>query len=357
MLNFLIFLAVICIILEAISLRNALHGVSYSCVPSRDVIDPGEEFEVVTVLQNNKLSPVSYLEVMQQLPSEINLNAYLGRFVSEPQISRLYSSCYIMPRQKLTRTIKATLPKRGRYFMQGATLSGGDLLGLRQTQKEISFFHEIVVLPKAIEAQSVENALGGFLGDVSVSRFILEDPILVTALGEYTGREPMKTIDWKHSASLGKLMVKKFDYTVENSVTVMLNAESRSNSARETCFSLTRNVIEQLEARGVKYSFITNATTAGAIGQWGMIAEGLGAPHAFTILEGLGRATHTTREPFDSMLIRACKVGEQGRAHIIISPDRAALDTAAFARLNSLSGGRIFAICASDITQKKEAAI
>lgn len=351
MLELIIFVALIAVVLEAISLRGALRNVTYTCKPSQSVVDPNEEFAIITVLENNKFMPVSYLEVMQQLPCEIKLNAYLGRFLSEPQISRLYSSCYIMSRQKLTRTILAALPERGRYFMQGATLGGGDLLGLRKITKEISFFREIVVLPARLDAPKVDNALGGFLGDVSVSRFILEDPVLIAGVSEYTGREPMKTIDWKHSASLGRLMVKKFDYTVENSVTVILDVESKernSYSARETCFSLARSVIEQLETRGVKYAFMTNATTAGAIGQWSAVSEGLGGAHASTILEGLGRATHIVREPFLQMIARACQKSERGRAHIIVSTDKRAATDAEFDKLRMVSDGRVFVVCAED---------
>ena len=49
-------------------------------------------------------------------------------------------------------------------------------------------------------ADSSADVLSGFLGDVSVRRFIYEDPVLTTGFREYTGREPMKHISWTQSA-------------------------------------------------------------------------------------------------------------------------------------------------------------
>jgi len=354
LLIFLILLAFCAVGCELLSLRRGLKGVSYTCRPSVSVVEPGEEFELETVISNNKWTPVSFLEVVQALPHDIQLNAYLGRFRSEPVVSWLYSTCYLGSRQRLTRRVKASLPQRGRRLISDAQITAGDLLGLRRRSQTVSVFHEIVALPRRTAAPDLSQALGGFLGEVSVRRFILEDPMLTVGARDYTGREPMKAVSWKHSLRAGKLMVKEFDYTVENFVTVVLNAEGGEPETLERCFSLARMAVEQLEARGLSYGFLTNAATAGAIGRWSEVSAGLGAGHARAILEGMGRATYDVQEPFETLALRAARRSEQGRAHIIVTPGRLQETDPALAPLRRQSDGRIFILSALDLPAEPE---
>lgn len=346
---FLLFLLIVCALLcELVSVKSALSRVSYSCRPSQSVVEPGEEFQLLTIIQNGKWLPVSYLEVVQNLPHDICLNAYLGHFQSDPTVCRLYSSCFLGPRQKLTRRIRASLPQRGRRIISDATITGGDLLGFTSRFRNVPLFYEIVVLPARVEEPALSRALGGFLGDVSVQRFILEDPMLTIGAREYTGREPMKSISWKHSVRTGHLMVKELDHTVENTVTVLLNVEGGSHEELERCFSLTRMVLEALEKRGFSCSFLTNAATAGAIGQWNQVSDGLGSGHTRTILEGLGRATYDVREPFSSLVNRAVRGARDGQAHILITPAPLQRSDAFLAPLFQQSQGRLFIINARE---------
>lgn len=354
MLIFLILLVLCAAGCELLSLRQGLKGVGYACRPSVSVAEPGEEFELETVISNDKWLPVSFLEAVQALPHDIQLNAYLGRFHSEPLVSRLYSTCYLGPRQKLTRRVKASLPQRGRRLISDAQIAAGDLLGLSRRSQTVPIFHEIVVLPRRIDAPDLSQALGGFLGEVSVRRFILEDPMLTVGARDYTGREPLKAVSWKHSLRAGKLMVKEFDYTVESSVTVVLNVEGGDGEGLERCFSLARMAVEQLEARGLSYGFLTNAATAGAIGRWSEVSAGLGAGHARAILEGMGRATYDLQEPFATLALRAARRSEQGRAHIVVTPGRLLETDPVLAPLRRQSDGRIFILSALDLPAEQE---
>ena len=56
-----------------------------------------------------------------------------------------------------------------------------------------------------------------------MNRFIMEDPVLRLGYRDYTGREPIKQISWTQTARMGRMMVSCQDYTVERTVTVMLN--------------------------------------------------------------------------------------------------------------------------------------
>lgn len=362
MIYIVLFLIIIALILKDYSLKNVLKDVTYDSQAVNKVVEPGEEFSVITTLHNNKWMPVTYIRMSEMIPAAMRVTGELvQRFYKFSENGRMISSTYLMPYQKYSRQYSAVIDNRGRYFLHGATLYGGDLFGIDETVEHATIMGEIVVLPKSIPSKRLDAVLGGFLGDYSVNRFIMEDPILTIGFRDYTGREPMKNINWPQSLKSNKLMVKNFDHTTDLSVTVILNVECSEdgktiNSAlMESAFSVARHVCEYLEGKRIKYSFTTNATAAGAVGHWNTVMEGLGQSHLYTIIEGLGRATYDSTERFSSLLQKAAFHSEKGRAHIVITPDILDCWQPALSRLSSACDGHLFVIRSKDyIAAKKE---
>ena len=215
---FILFIVVTAVIFEVISLRRVLKNVTCTIETSKKVVDPGEVFEVVTTIENNKLLPVTSLRVCENVPEEITYAedeleydiAIKHNKMSNATVAEWKT--YLMPKQKLTKRVPVMIERRGRYFFSGATVYGGDFLGFSETAEGYYGMNEVVVLPRKIECSAEIEALGGFLGDVSVRRFIMEDPVLTLGYREYTGNEPMRAISWTQSARMGNLMVKNYDH-------------------------------------------------------------------------------------------------------------------------------------------------
>ncbi|MCL2126126.1 MAG: DUF58 domain-containing protein [Oscillospiraceae bacterium] len=309
----LIVLAVVAFIVERWSIVNALNGVGIDYGSSVPLAAPDEVFDMVSNLTNKSRRFVPFIKASETLPAQIKLHSPDAKISVDFKGDMRHSyTTYLMPRSALRRVEKASISQRGRYMFNSAMLSGGDFLGLNENVKRVSPYSEIVIYPKEYDSGKIGDVLGGFLGDVSVRRFIMEDPVLTAGFREYTGREPMKAISWSQSARAGKMMVRSFDYTTEPSVTVLLNVEcscgedgERAREALiETSYSMTHTVCKILEERRVKYDFYTNATSSGAFSDWSYISEGLGKQHFYTILEGMGRASYRATEPFASAIKR-----------------------------------------------------
>ncbi len=351
-----IILVVIALFVQRYVLNHGIDGVGYSRTVSEPTVEPRQPFDVITCIDNPGWRPIAFIKLRESVPDTMELLSDGLNVIADSRGHKsLVSSIYLMPRQKLTRRFSACLPRRGRYFLRGSQLSGGDFLGLHENTAQYDIFSEIIVVPAPANYDGVLDTLGGFLGDISVSRFIMEDPVLTLGYREYTMREPQKMISWTQSASKNRLMVKKYDYTLELTVTVLLNIDCAARGEEgdrliELCYSLARTVCATLEERGIQYDFITNAMAAGAFSLWSAIGEGLGTKHFMTILEGLGRATYVSSEPFDRTLMRAAQRAQQGRSYIIITPGGA--DGFAYwqARLQDITGGRICVIDAAEVS-------
>ena len=301
-------IVLLAVLFQYLSLKHALDDLHYHYEPSKLLSAPEEVFDMVTTLHNNSRRFIPYVRMIESMPDSATVHLK-GLVIEDYKFMKEIwhiSKVFLMPNNTVVRKIPISFPTRGRYVFSGCELKVGDFLGLKEESTKINPRCEVVVYPESADFNYIITQLGGFFGDMSVRRFIIEDPILTAGFAEYTGREPMKSISWPQSAKSGRMMVKTFDYTTELSVSLVLNIEGSAEEI-EKSLSLTHTVCRILERKKIKYNFYSNLIPTGAKNTWTYIAEGLGTRHFQLILEGLGRATYKSTEPLDKLLSRVPK--------------------------------------------------
>ena len=348
---FLLLLAAVAIVLQRQSLKHCLDGLSCDLKLSRRTVECGEKFQLTSTVTNARRLPVLFLHLSERIPDPLNVELEKTGVKREDRpmpagnrASSLEQTLYIMPRQKVTRTLTASLSARGRYVFRGSRLTAGDLLGLKERQADFPRFREVVVLPPRVDLAELDSAFGNYLGDISVRRFILSDPLLTVGFREYTGREPQRDISWPRSLRDGRLMVKQYDYTAELTVTVILNVASGTREELERAYSLARVVCERLEERRISYSFVTNAYMTSAVGFWSYLGDGLGSHHLNTIVEGLGAASYDCMFSLNKLLDRAARREEKSRGYMLITPPLGREGTALVRSFENETGQRVLVI-------------
>ncbi len=350
---YLLLLVLIALLLQRLSIAHCLDGLSYDMELSKQAVECDEEFEIRTGITNSKAFPVLFLKVTENIPTTLNVKLrdrsvkLIDRqLMGQSRQLSLEQVVYIMQKQRLRRKLCASVPERGRYLFRGASLQAGDLLGLEERSEYFPCLRELVALPKRLDTPDIDSAFGNYLGDVSVRRFILSDPILTVGFREYSGREPQRDISWPRSLRDGRLMVKQYDYTAELTCAVLLNIEGAEPAVIERCYSLARGACEVLEKRRVNYSFLTNACAASAAGIWSYIGSGLGQQHLATILEGMGRATYDSAFSFEKLMLSAVKQAERNCGYVLVSPCLDSSELALLHRLEAQTGQKVFLIYA-----------
>lgn len=329
--------------LEKYSIKHIFDGIGYDIKPSGTLFEIDEAFTLETTITNTRRLPVDFLRSGEIMPDDITLLGGEFTISAYPRGSALISHTYLMPRQKIKRTLKASLPRRGNYFFRGATLTAGSFLGFAEKNKEFHLTREVVAPPKPVATPELTQLLGRFIGDISVNRFIMEDPVLTIGFRDYTDRDPMRSICWKQTARLGKLMVKNYDHTLDLTVTVILNTDSADKEGLETVFSLARSACDFLEASEIPYRLVTNAVVGGTAGR-SLIRDGFGGDHALAVLELLARATYNNNESFVNMLARIAHGAEQGRSHILLAPETIPAITPFLYKLRARTGKEVLLI-------------
>ncbi len=339
----LLFVFVILALLEFLLIRILPPHIKHSSAPDKRNLEPEEELFLISTTENTSLLPAFSVKVREEVPQALISNDPDHPISHDGANCILTSNMSLGPRQKIVKRFPVSFPARGRYLFRGANVLVSDFLGIKEARVSFRQLEEVVVFPKRLETDEMISALGSLMGDVSVRRFIFEDPVLTVGFRDYTGREPMKAINWKQSARMRSLMVNQYDHTTDLSAAVVLNIDygawnTRSTELLEKLFSYTRMVCEALEDKRIRYSFITNAATAGTIGRWNKIEEGLGERHLSIILEGIGRASCNPKESYEYLMGRVLKTAEQGQTYIILTPTREQRCEKEIERLRIISG-------------------
>lgn len=283
-----------------------------------DLAEPGEAIAYTGELSNTWFWPAVYLTFALILPEGAEIAGGDGNHAT----FRLS----LLPHRSSRHTLTFTLPRRGVYRRGRYYLESGDFLGFRSCVEAENFPEAITVMPRRCEETPVIRALGGYIGDISVRRFIIEDPVLTVGVRDYTGREPMKQISWPHSARAGKLMVKNCDHTAELNVAVVLNMASGAAAEKEKSMEIVRTVCEQLEKQRIPYRFLSN-------GDAGSRKAGFGRAHFRAVMQDLGRSQLICHTSFDALVERCLREHRQNRGYILVTPPLTAENRASLDRL------------------------
>ncbi len=315
--------ALLVTVLEWASIRRGFDCLEVELAFSKQLVEPGESFQLEVTLTNSRRSFFPFIRVEIPLPEGCSPDIPESRIYRDSR-GRVYVdfTTWVAPRQRMRREFPISFCERGRYLIQKLSLQGGDFLGLNTTGSEKLLLAELVVMPREARQAAVDEALGGTLGDISVRRFLYEDPVLTVGYRDYTGREPFKMISWTQAARTGKLMVKQYDYTAEASACVILHIpeQPEEKEVLEECYCLARTICRELEEKRISYAFCTNSLTIGDFDSFRMVSKGLGERHFLHIMEGLGRAEPQARQSCEELLRQAAMGSEETKSFLFITP-------------------------------------
>ena len=287
-----------------------------------ELAEPGETIAFTGRLVNSWFFPILYVNLYEYMPEGAAIPGKKGNCETH--------SLFLLPHRGFRHAVLFTLPKRGVYRSGKYYLQTGDFLGFRSWVTSGEIRADLTVMPKLCADEPVLKILGGYIGDISVRRFILEDPVLTVGTLDYTGREPMKKISWKHSARAGRLMVKNSDYTVDANAAVVLNMASGSEEEKEKSLEIVRTVCERLEQERIPYQFLSN-------GDAGNLEEGFGPMHMNRLMTNLGRSMLCGFSSFDGLIERCIRERKRSRSYFIVSAPLSAEEREALDRLRRYS--------------------
>ncbi|HEU0297279.1 MAG TPA: DUF58 domain-containing protein [Anaerolineales bacterium] len=248
----------------------------------------GERIQIHLQVQNKGWLPLPWLELRETLPV-----ALVGPDSFQSVIN-------LAPRADANFEYAVEARKRGYYAIGPLSISTGDILGLSDSLQSTHQAQALVVYPQIIPFRSMKIPSQSPQGTLRHNVPLFEDPTRAFGKRGYTSGDSLRRIDWKSSASSGRLQVKLFEPSIalETCVILNLNAEdyfyrSRIDStelAIVIAASISNWVVEKKQMVGM---LVNGHDPLMAENDPQFIPPRKGKRHLMRILEALARVERT----------------------------------------------------------------
>ncbi|KAB8132333.1 DUF58 domain-containing protein [Gracilibacillus oryzae] len=223
-----IFVLLIIILLQGMIYNKwGLKGITYKREFKQKTVFEGETIEMVDQIVNRKLLPIPWIRLESKISQHLVTEALENKAGGEEVFHRSLFS--LLPYQKITRTHHLTAMKRGYYPLDTVSVTTGDAIGFGESFDSIEASTAVTVYPKIVAIDEIPLPSHSWLGDISVKRWIIEDPFLHAGVRVYRAGDPLNTINWKATARSQKMQVNKKDYTADHHLMIYVNFDTNED--------------------------------------------------------------------------------------------------------------------------------
>lgn len=178
-----------------------------------------QPFAVQVEVHNRGWLPVLWLRLSDNLPAELAPGGHFRRVIS------------ILPRERLNLTYTLNGRRRGYYQIGPLVVQGGDLLGTttyeyRHKDSESENSESVIVYPKIITLRDLGFPSQSPFGTLPSRERIFEDPTRIQGVRDYQPGDSLRRMDWKSSARIGTLQVRRYEPAIALETATFLNLDA-----------------------------------------------------------------------------------------------------------------------------------
>ncbi len=212
----------------------------------------GEKVTVKLQLANRSRLPLPWLKVEDRLPQPLTtMDAFRAVVTLGPRLSR-------------TVTYELVAKTRGYFPVGPAQLHFGDVFGFFERMLSTQTPHYLTVYPKIIPLADLNLPSRAPFGQFRTNEIIYEDPSRVAGVRDYLRGDSWRRINWRATATLGRLQVKKYEPAITLDTMLFLNLnpaefeEHYLDPASELAISLAASLAHHLANRRQSVGLVLN---------------------------------------------------------------------------------------------------
>ncbi|QGH34075.1 DUF58 domain-containing protein [Gracilibacillus salitolerans] len=205
--------------------KLGLKGITYKRAFKQDMVFEGETIEMVDEIANKKLLPIPWIRLESKMSPYLITQTEREKQQKEGEMFHrtLFS---LLPYQKITRRHQLIGTKRGYYPLNTVSVTTGDGVGFGEVFDSFEASTAVTVYPKLVPIDDIPLPSHSWLGDITVKRWIVEDPFLQAGIREYQQGDPLHSINWKATARTQSLQINKKDYTADHHLMIYVNFDT-----------------------------------------------------------------------------------------------------------------------------------
>jgi uncharacterized protein (DUF58 family) len=245
----------------------------------RDFDDHAFLDETVTLrlrVRNGGRLPLPWVRIEDRLPSRLT-----QRDAYRAVVSLLAGE---------TRTLEYTIhaSRRGYYPVGPLAVDLGDVFGFYNRSMRTTTPAFLTVYPKILGLEQLGLPSKSPFGSLRTNEIIYEDPSRVVGVRDYLRGDSLRKVNWKVSAALGRLQVKKFEPAITLDTMLVLNLDQEeydlayADGAMELAITVAASLANHLAGKRQPVGLICNGRDAAARYR---LRAGRGSPGAPASLE------------------------------------------------------------------------
>ena len=258
---------------------------------------PGETVPVRIQLENNSILPAVWLRVQDYYPIEVADTSSFSEIVS------------LGPREKTSLEYNLRAHKRGYYTIGPLHISSGDLLGLTNERQSEGAADHLTVYPRVVALTDVKLPSRSPMGTMRHKQPIFEDPTRIMGKRDYQAGDSMRRIDWKATASTGRMQTKIFEPSIALETVLFLDLNLNSYQLRtryeatELAIVVTASLANWVISKRQSTGLISNGLDPLASDSRPVpLHPDKGRAHLMRVLEVLARIRAIETEPLPDVL-------------------------------------------------------
>jgi len=207
--------------------RYCLQDLDYKREFSEKRVLFGEEITLSLSVENAKLLPLPWLETEDSVPSAL---VYPDRHmrISVRSNSVVFENLFsILPYERVKRRYTIQCVARGVHTFGPTVLRSGDVFGFLNREVSLPNWQYLLVYPMIVPLTRFGLPARHPFGDFRAPRRLLEDPLRVIGVRNYSYGDDLRRIHWKATARTMQLQSKIYEPTTTFTLVIFLNVVSQ----------------------------------------------------------------------------------------------------------------------------------
>ncbi|MDQ7842751.1 MAG: DUF58 domain-containing protein [Armatimonadota bacterium] len=270
----------------------------------------GETVTFTMEVTNRKILPLAWLEVIDELPVELEL--LRGRVIPSVRQRRQHLVNLFSVRwyERVRRHFTVRCAARGYFPLGPARVRSGDVFGFTVRGMDLEHTDYLLVYPKVVPLEALGLPALHPIGDLATRRPLLEDPTRIVGARGYQPTDPLRRIHWKATAKSGGLQSKLYEPTTSHRFAVFLNLDTLGRFAEYRGFVRALLELNILTAASITSWAIGQGHLVGLYAngylphglRWIRIPPASGSAHLATMLEALAKVFPTPVMPVGDLM-------------------------------------------------------
>jgi uncharacterized protein (DUF58 family) len=294
--------------------RSAMNGLTASRVFPRRIFF-GEKVQIQLNISNSSFLPLVWLQLHESVPVSLTIDGFLQQVISLPARKKVQYEYLLEGR------------RRGIYPVGPLSIHSGDPFGLTKILSSTVPEDRLIVYPKIIPLTRVRIPSRSPFGTLRHTQPIFEDPSRVLGKRDYLAGDSLRRVDWKASASLGRIQVKLYEPSIALETTVILNLNREDYGMKtridtsELAIVVAASLANWITSIRQSVGLITNGMDPDQTqGMLPSIPPRTGRSHLISILETLAKVQLADTQPLAEVLRHELPRLSWGTTLLVITP-------------------------------------